>query len=602
MLSARVERTIYWRVLIPLLLAVLTLVLVSIGGFQALSGARAYVGGESRWSKASNQALTHLRAHATGSTTANDCAIDDWLSIPLGDRIARQAMEQREPDLAAARAGFLQGGNSPGDVEAMIRLFRVLSGTPVLRDSIDAWRHGDELVDELRGIGQRICSESAGAGDTPTRAANLRTLDRFDADLLVAESRFSDSLGQASRHSEQLLTGAVLLLAVTLAGGSAWIVMHSLHAQELQRNALLEANARWELAAEAAGVGVFVWNPGDDEIELDRRARLLYGLDPDGSTRIARTAVAEQTHPEDRDLVAARRRSATAGEPLNSRYRIVDHQGAVRHIEAIGLVRNPGAPLEQRQMFGVIRDVTDEVQATSLQLERDAAERSAQARSQFLSRLSHELRTPLNAVLGLAQLMELDGSDPLSAQQRQRIELVLHSGWHLLRLVDDVLDITRIDAGTLSINAVATDPREVLRASLALVEPERASVGVSVVDGWPAAPAPVLADPQRLQQVFVNLLSNACKYNQRGGRLTLGHREAANEVELTFTDEGRGLSASEQAELFQPFKRLAGTAQVPGTGLGLVVVKLLAEQMGGRVEVDSVPGRGTSFALWLAKA
>jgi signal transduction histidine kinase len=253
-------------------------------------------------------------------------------------------------------------------------------------------------------------------------------------------------------------------------------------------------------------------------------------------------------------------------------------------------------------MFGVVRDVTDEVRASRLQIEKDAAERSARARAQFLSRLSHELRTPLNAVLGLAQVMELDSRDPPSAQQRARLQMMLQSGWHLLRLVDDVLDITRIDAGKLSLEAAPTDLREVLRASLALIETERADTGVRIVDALPAAPPAVMADPQRLQQVFVNLLSNGCKYNRPGGTLTLAQREAANELAVSFTDEGRGLNEDEQAELFQPFARLPATAQVPGTGLGLVVVKLLAEQMGGRVEVESELGRGTCFSVWLAKA
>ncbi|HEY4068821.1 MAG TPA: ATP-binding protein [Burkholderiaceae bacterium] len=600
MLPARAERTIYWRVLTPFLLAVLTLVAVSVGGFRALSGARAYVGGESQWSKASTRALAQLRERTLVATGA-DCALDDWLAVPLGDRDARLALELPTPELAAARAGFTRGGSAPADIEAMIDLYRILGRTPLLHDAIASWRRGDALIEELQALGGRLCGQAPGTSDAAARGASLQALDRLDAEMRIAEDRFSQSLGAASRQSERLLIGATALLALLLVGGGVWTMTHSLRAQAAQRRALLDANTRWDLAAGAAGVGVFVWHPGSDGIELDRRARSLYGLAADGPSRVSRAELAAQIHPDDRGLVDERRRSAIGGQPLQVRYRVVV-DGQARHLEAIGVVRNPGAAVAQRQMFGVIRDVTDEVLASRLQIEKDAAERSARARAQFLSRLSHELRTPLNAVLGLAQVMELDAGDPLSAQQRARVELMLQSGWHLVRLVDDVLDITRIDDGTLRIKAAATDLREALHASLALVEPERASAGVQVVDELPATLPAVMADPKRLQQVFSNLLSNGCKYNRRGGTLTLGHREAVNEIAVNFSDQGPGISADEQAELFQPFARLPGTARMPGTGLGLVVVKLLAEQMGGRIEVASEPGRGTRFSLWLLKA
>ncbi len=602
MLVERAERTIYLRVLAPLLLAVLTLVIVSVGGLNALTGARAYVGGESLWSKARNQTMVRLRARLTSDSAATACApMSEWLAAPLGDRDARLELDKPEPDLGIVRDGFVRGGNSPDDVDAMAHLYRNFHNMPLMRDSIDAWRRGDALIEELLGLGERICARPVGAGDLAVRAASLQALDRLDAELLVAEARFSASLGQASRQSERLLTAAIVLLAVLLLGGSVWYVMRSMHEQLAQRRALVDANTRWELAAEAAGIGVFVWHTGSDQLELDARARLLYGLSPATPGTMARGAVATSVHPDDRATVTGLVKSAASGQPLRARYRIVLADG-VRHVEVIGMVRDLAAPLARRQIFGVLRDVTDEVVATRLQLEKDAAERVARARTEFLSRLSHELRTPLNAVLGLAQVLEMDNVEPLGPLQRQRVKLILQSGWHLLHLVDDVLDITSIDAGMLAIKPVATDLRAALRASLALVEPERAAMRLSIVDHWPVEPARAMADPQRLQQVLANLLSNACKYNAPGRSVTLGYVETVQEISVTITDEGQGISASDLAELFQPFKRVAATAAVPGTGLGLVVVKRLTEQMGGRVDVRSAPGHGTCVMVWLPKA
>ena len=287
---------------------------------------------------------------------------------------------------------------------------------------------------------------------------------------------------------------------------------------------------------------------------------------------------------------------------LRARFRLLFADASVRHLEVIGMLRDGGPPDAPQQMLGLLRDVTDEIAAARLQTERDAAERSARARSEFLSRLSHELRTPLNAVLGLAQLLEIDSTEPLAKSQRERVRQILESGWHLLHLVDDVLDIQRIDSGLVAIRPAAIDVRAVLRASLSLVEPERERLGVRIDDRWPPAPPPVLADPQRLQQVLVNLLSNACKYNRPGGTVTLTWAESADEVAMTVGDEGQGIGAEELAGLFQPFKRLPQTAAAPGTGLGLVVVKLLTEQMGGRVEIESAPGTGARFTVCLRRA
>ena len=597
------ERTIYMRVLAPLLLAALTLVIVSVGGFQALSSARAYVGGESLWSKARNLTLAQLRARVTGTSGAAGCApMSEWLAVPLGDRDARLELNKDNPDVAVVRAGFLRGGNAPGDIDGMIRLYRNFGGTPLLREPIDAWRRGDALIDEILVLGEQICAQAPGAGDADSRSAVLRELDRIDAGLLVVEGLYSTSLGRASRQTEQLLTGAIVLLAVLLVGGGTWFVMRSLRSQMLQRQALVEANTRWGLAAEAAGVGVFAWHPSEQRLELDRRARVICGLDPDGPASMAARDIPTRVHPDDRGAGTAFARSAVSGEPLHARYRVTLRSGETRHLEAVGMVPDLSLPFEQRQLLGVLRDVTDEVLATRLQLDKDAAERVARARTEFMSRLSHELRTPLNAVLGMAQVLEVDGDEPLGPQQRQRVEVILQSGWHLLRLVDDVLDITSIDAGVVAIKPVATDLRAVLRAGLALVEPERAAFDVQIVDHWPAEPARVMADPQRLQQVLVNLLSNACKYNRRGGKITLGYRDSLDEVSVTVTDQGQGITPTGLGELFQPFKRLPTTSDVPGTGLGLVVVKLLTEQMGGRIEVNSEPGQGACFMVWLPKA
>ena len=593
----RSDRTVYLRVLGPLALATLTLVVLSVGGFHALSAARAYVGGESMWSKARSRAIVFVRTQPS-----TEChRLDALLEVPLGDRDARLALDQSPPNLEVAARGLVRGGNDPADVDGMIHLYLNFHSLPPVREAIDAWKRGDVLIAQLRELGMRVCAQAQLDPSPTLMAPLLQELDRLETGLMDAEHQFSRALGKASRLVESALTIATLAVALGLAGGGAWFAVVSLRVKFAQQRALQDANNRWELAADAANIGLFVWRPEDDRLELDARARKLYGLDPDPSVQIPRSDVLALLHPEDRQRVEAISQYAGEGSSplLRGRYRVIRPDGALRHIDAVGVLRDSHDG--RSQMFGVLRDVTDEVSRASFQVEKEAAERTARARTTFLSRLSHELRTPLNAILGLAQVIEMDPGEPLRPRQAARMKLLLESGWQLLHLVDDVLDITAIDSGFVTVRSAPTDLRSVVDSSLNLVEPERQAFEIEVHNEVPEKLDPVLADPRRLQQVLVNLFSNGCKYNRRGGRLRIACRDQGHRVCLDIEDEGVGLSDAELAELFQPFKRLAKTTDVPGTGLGLTVVKMLVEQMDGTVEVKSEPRRGTCFTVCLPR-
>ncbi|TWC11473.1 MULTISPECIES: ATP-binding protein [unclassified Pseudomonas] len=248
----------------------------------------------------------------------------------------------------------------------------------------------------------------------------------------------------------------------------------------------------------------------------------------------------------------------------------------------------------------ITRDITDRRAAEiALSTAREEAESASRAKSEFLSRMSHELRTPLNAILGFAQLLDMDST----AGQRPQVSHILRAGQHLLALINEVLDIARIEAGRLPLNIEPIALATVLHEALTLVSPMAADAGIRLVE-LPALPegSGVLADRQRLVQVLLNLLSNAIKYNRPEGEVRIEVTVLDKRVAIAVSDTGRGIAPEQLDQLFKPFERLGADPQVEGTGLGLSLSKSLLEMMQGNLQVHSVPDQGCCFTLQLPGA
>jgi signal transduction histidine kinase/CheY-like chemotaxis protein len=225
-----------------------------------------------------------------------------------------------------------------------------------------------------------------------------------------------------------------------------------------------------------------------------------------------------------------------------------------------------------------------------------AADQANLAKSEFLSSMSHELRTPLNAILGFAQLIETGTPVPTLLQQRS-VGQILKAGWYLLDLINEILDLSMIESGKLSLSLEPIMLGDVLRESRAMIEPQATKRGIHVSFPELATPFLVTADRTRIKQVLLNLLSNAIKYNRESGTVSVDCRMAlSGRVRISVTDTGDGLSAANLRQLFQPFNRLGQEAHVgEGTGIGLVVSKRLVELMGGVIGVESTIGVGSVF-------
>jgi PAS domain S-box-containing protein len=311
-------------------------------------------------------------------------------------------------------------------------------------------------------------------------------------------------------------------------------------------------------------------------------------------------AALDFVHPEDHGLILeALERGFANDEVMNVQFRGLHTDGRWVMIESRGRALRDA----QGNPTGAViisRDVSETVEAQrALELAKIEAEQANVAKSEFMSRMSHELRTPLNSVLGFAQILQMELKAP---SELEMIGYIVKSGGYLLELINEVLDISRVESGSIAVSLELVSIEALVDECLKLVSGDAAAAGVEIVDQCDVA-RHVRADPQHLKQALVNLLSNAIKYNHESGTVTLTCDEDAGRVRLRVTDTGPGVAPQFLDRLFAPFDRLdAESKGIEGTGLGLALSKGLMEAIGGSLGVESEPGTGSTFWLDLPLA
>ncbi len=711
---------------------VLFQLLVGVASIDVMAAVRAYVAGESLYSKGQKDAQLHLINYSESHSEQDYARFKQGLEFPIGDRIARTALQQTPPDLENARRGLLQGGTPDEDIPGVIRLFRVFQDTPLMHDAVATWTEGDELIAQLDALVDEARADVLrGRLDSPA-VVGLRTrADRINSSLTSLEARFAKQLSDSARSTQRILLVVNLALA-SLLGVSGWLfILRGARVQaaterevrrrqqSLQR--LLDSAAEGLYGVDTAGCCTFINRAAlamlgyrrEDELRGKNVYQLLHktGSAPSAHQRAHNaaelallrrdgTAIEVQywSHPivEGGEVVGAvasffditarkaleRERSAMeaalrekeirmsalvdavndavitvngngivvlfnraaerlfdvpAGDVLGSDVsrlipRIPNRRRSnVNRLDAslgsvgdlVG-VRADGREFELEAsvsrivtdagelLTAVLRDATDLHNARAEREAREALEASNRAKTEFLSRMSHELRTPLNAVIGFARLLRIDTAEALSDKQNQRIAHIEQAGSHLLALVNDVLDLSRVESGNMSVRLEPVDLRKAVQDAVSMVEATAARHRVRVViagrsDDLFSAPAGVdvartgvRADRVRLNQILVNLLSNGIKYNRPGGQVVVSWEIGDSVVETRIDDDGPGIPADKLQRLFQPFNRLgAEDTSVEGTGIGLVLTKGLIELMGGALRIDSSVGKGceASFSL-----
>jgi PAS domain S-box-containing protein len=364
----------------------------------------------------------------------------------------------------------------------------------------------------------------------------------------------------------------------------------ALASREAEMQAVLEAFPGMVAWTDEAGIYQFA----------NRNFTALYDLEP---AQVVGRSLAEIIGPERATETLQRRAQlAAAGRPITfERHMTHPLTGAPVDLLVTHFVMPPRAPGDTRRFCQLAMDIGDRKRAeAALVAARDLAERANRAKSEFLSRMSHELRTPMNAVLGFSQLLEMDGS--LEARHQLHVREILRAGRHLLALIDEVLDLARVEAGRIELAPAQIRLAAQVDECLALVGPLAQARSIALVAEVPPD-AQVEADPTRLRQVLINLLSNAIKYNRDIGDVRVVAAPIAGGWRVDVVDTGPGIPAELQGQLFEPFNRLgAEHGGVQGAGIGLVITRRLVEAMGGRIGLESRPGEGCRFWFELPSA
>lgn len=385
---------------------------------------------------------------------------------------------------------------------------------------------------------------------------------------------------------------------------SAWFESRREHLElQAERGRSVERLALLERLAEQAPGLLFQYRSGAEGTAgftfVGAQLQALFALEAAAVQHDLRPFL-RRTHPDDRaGLRAVLLQAAGQGRAWRHEFRVQLPGGPVewRLAHAVPTCQDDGTVL----WHGFVTDTTEQAQLDQLRQDKLAAERESAEKSAFLSRVSHELRTPLHAMIGFTQLLQIDPVEPLTPRQRERVDHAHRAAQLLLGLINDVLDLGRIEQGARPIELGHVEVNALLADCLGMVAhlAQQNEVRLAFV---PTTGAAVLADRRALEQVVLNLLSNGIKYNRRGGTLSLELAEAGKMVVITVRDQGAGLDGVQRGRLFRPFDRLgAEDSQVEGSGLGLVIARQLVESMGGRIGVDSVPGQGSAFSVRLPR-
>lgn len=573
---------------------------------EAVNGTRAYATGEGRYSKAQKIAVLYLHRYADSGTGRDYQAFLAAIAVPRGDRAARLALEAPDADLAAARAGLIAGENHEDDIDRMITLFRLFRGWGPFAAAVTDWQAGDAKVAVLIELGERLDQRIRdGSLDADSRARLLDAIDRLDDGLTPLENTFSTHMGEAARAASRLV---ILGLSTTMI--LLWTIGMVLAARLLGQQRALDrqletSERRFRDYAEVASDWYWETDPQNRIVFLSERFFAVSGA---AAQATLGQAAGDFVSAHAADPAALRNATVFTERRSfrNLHLRFTRSDGTIGYWSLAGRPRQDpdGNFLGYR---GIGADISAAVNdALALRDAKNAAEAGNRAKSEFVANMSHELRTPLNAILGFSEIIKDRLFGPDATERYFDYTGDIHaSAKHLLAIIDDILDLSKIEAGRNLLEESVVSVTEITQAARLLLRDRFEKAGLTLLVEVPE-PAPQLCvDPRKFKQALLNLLTNALKFTPRGGTVTLAASfDAEGRFGLLVRDTGIGIAADNIDLVLSPFGQVASvlSRDHQGTGLGLPLARSLIELHGGQLSLASELGVGTAMTLWLPAA
>jgi len=393
--------------------------------------------------------------------------------------------------------------------------------------------------------------------------------------------------------------------AIVVDGGDAALVLvRDLTKRKKTELELSQRNAQLKHALRIAKLGAWTWNYETDQVILSPECAEILGLPfKEGLETSSAGFVRTFVHPEDRDRVSEMYDASPLDAPIvDLEFRIRRPDGTVRNVHEVGetLFGSGGRPLIE---IGFLQDITDAVESSrELERAKELAEASSRFKSEFLSMISHELRTPLNAIIGFAEVLEQNLPGNIgSSEWAEYATDIASSGKHLLGQIDDILDLSKIEAGQYHLREEETTLKEIIASAVKTLR-EGANKKPEIYIKLPSDLPALVADPRALRHVFCNLLSNACRFNEDGGRVeVLAGMRSDGSMLITISDEGIGMTETGIDQALIPFRQGETTMvrKHDGLGLGLPLSSAIIDLHGGRLTIRSEVAIGTSLEIVL---
>jgi PAS domain S-box-containing protein len=571
--------------------------------FAAIEGintTRAYVAGEGAYSKAQKDAALNIRRYLLMDDERYLQDFHRSIAVPVGDRIAREELEKPQPDLEKVYAGFRQGGNDAQDIPKLARLFLWFSWWEPFARAVEDWREADRLVAQLAQIGDEAASARAGGPfTTAARNALLEHINDIDDRLTLLEADFSRHMGEAARATRDLVLPGLVLSSVLLWGLGIRLSWRTLRVGVVAERRLALSEQRFRDFAKVASD--WFW-----EADAENRLTYLSGRaaagDNDTGAAIGKTLIeiargdpADESWRRHLEDISARR----PFRDFAYRYARADGTEHFWSLSGTPIYDPAGRFLGYR---GTGAEVTREVRAQrSLEQAKDQAEMASRAKSEFLANMSHELRTPLNAILGFAEIIRDRLLGPIADRYAEYAHDIHGSGTHLLGIINDILDLSKVEAGRLELIEEIVDIQSIVKGVTLLLRERVANAGLTLKVELPDTLLLIRADERKLKQVLMNLLANAVKFTPAGGMITVWASIDAQGLIMEVRDTGIGIAPEDVDRALSPFGQVDSrlSRRYEGTGLGLPLARALAELHGGTLTLQSAPGQGTTVRIAL---